>query len=174
MATIIERDHTPSAARGEGFYWVMAVAMSVIIVAGFALNLAMGRSTFAVPPVYHVHAGIFFGWVALYLAQAWSITSGRIELHIARQGHGLCQLQHLLHGGIKLDLERLVAGRTQAVFLQHRHRNDAGQALVEPEHAFQPQLNAHGLVVQLVGFEVGVETAHKSHQQQPHCQMDTA
>ncbi len=55
--------------------------MSVTIIAGFAMNLAMGRSTFAVPAVYHIHAGVFFGWVALYCAQAWSITTGRIALH---------------------------------------------------------------------------------------------
>lgn len=64
-----------------GFFMIMAALMSVTIFAGFALNLAMGRSTFSVPAVYHVHAGIFFGWVALYMAQAWSITTGRVELH---------------------------------------------------------------------------------------------
>jgi hypothetical protein len=81
MATVIERGGVSRAGVSESFYLVMAAVMSVTIFAGFALNLAMGRSTFAVPAVYHVHAGIFFGWVALYMAQAWSITTGRVELH---------------------------------------------------------------------------------------------
>jgi hypothetical protein len=59
----------------------MACAMSAIIVAGFATNLALGRSTFAVPPVYHIHAFVFFGWVALYLAQNWLVASHRVDLH---------------------------------------------------------------------------------------------
>ena len=61
----------------------MACIMSAIIVAGFATNLAMGRSTFAVPPVYHVHAFVFFGWVAIYLAQNWLIAASNIRLHRA-------------------------------------------------------------------------------------------
>jgi hypothetical protein len=63
------------------FFRVMAIVMSATIVAGFALNLAMHRSTFDVPLTYHVHAFVFFGWVALYLAQAWTIASGRKQLH---------------------------------------------------------------------------------------------
>ncbi len=55
--------------------------MSAIIFAGFATNLAMGRSTFAVPILYHVHAFVFFGWVALYLAQNGLIASGNVALH---------------------------------------------------------------------------------------------
>ncbi len=81
MATIIERENATRSSSSEGFFLAMAAVMSVTIFAGFALNLAMGRSTFAVPAVYHIHAGIFFSWVALYLAQAWSITTGRIDLH---------------------------------------------------------------------------------------------
>lgn len=63
------------------FFRNMAVAMAITIVAGFSLNLAMGRSTFAVPLVYHLHAFVFFGWVALYLAQNFSITARNIQLH---------------------------------------------------------------------------------------------
>lgn len=82
MATLVQPGGGATrAGLGESFYLVMAALMSVTIFAGFAVNLAMGRSTFAVPAVYHLHAGIFFGWVALYLAQAWSITTGRVELH---------------------------------------------------------------------------------------------
>lgn len=69
-------------ARGEArFFFMMACAMAATIVAGFSFNLAMGRSTFAVPPLYHVHAAIFMGWVALYLAQNALIFSGNARLH---------------------------------------------------------------------------------------------
>src|SRR3546814_8387381 len=64
------------------FFWIMAVIMSAIIVAGFSVNLVLGRSTFAVPLAYHVHAAVFFGWVALYLAQNGLVaTNNRSEEH---------------------------------------------------------------------------------------------
>jgi hypothetical protein len=65
----------------RGFYRLMAIVMSTVIVAGFSMNLAMGRSTFAVPPAYHIHAFVFFGWVALYLAQNFLIAGSNIRLH---------------------------------------------------------------------------------------------
>src|SRR3546814_18709982 len=59
----------------------MAVIMSAVIVAGFSVNLVLGRSTFAVPLAYHVHAVVFFGWVALYLAQNRLVATNNIRLH---------------------------------------------------------------------------------------------
>lgn len=64
------------------FFRIMAIIMAATIVAGFAANLALGRSTFAVPPVYHVHAFVFFAWVALYVAQNWLIAANNVKLHI--------------------------------------------------------------------------------------------
>jgi hypothetical protein len=79
MATAFEK---PVSARSEEkFFFRMACLMAAVIVAGFAMNLAMGRSTFAVPIVYHVHAFVFFTWVAIYLAQNWLVTSGNLALH---------------------------------------------------------------------------------------------
>ena len=59
----------------------MACVMAALIVAGFAFNLAMGRSTFAVPWLVHFHAWVMMGWVALYLTQNTLIFAGNVALH---------------------------------------------------------------------------------------------
>ena len=78
MATTAPRAAPVENAR---FFTIMAFIMSGVIVAGFTLQLAMGRSTFAVPWPYHVHGAIFMGWIALYLAQHVTIASGQRALH---------------------------------------------------------------------------------------------
>ena len=71
----------PAMDAERRFFLVMAIAMSGIIVCGFAFNLAMGRSTFAVPAPYHIHAAIFFGWLALYVAQSTLIAGKNVAAH---------------------------------------------------------------------------------------------
>lgn len=63
------------------FHAALAAVMCFVIVAGFSLNLAMGRSTFAAPVAFHVHGVVFMGWLALYLAQAYTIARGQVALH---------------------------------------------------------------------------------------------
>jgi hypothetical protein len=70
-----------SPAGEERFFLRSAIVMAAIIVAGFSLQLAMGRSTFASPVRVHVHAVLFMGWVAIYLAQNVLVAGGRIDLH---------------------------------------------------------------------------------------------
>lgn len=73
---------TPSARDSERrFFFILSSVISACIVAGFSLHLAMGRSTFAVPLAYHLHAVVFFGWVALFMAQAFLIDRGNAQLH---------------------------------------------------------------------------------------------
>lgn len=55
--------------------------MALTIVAGFVLNLAMGRSTFASPPIVHAHALTFMGWVVIFLTQNILAARGNIALH---------------------------------------------------------------------------------------------
>lgn len=71
----------PSAAAQEPFYFRMAVAMAAIIVASFSLHLALGRSSFAAAPIFHLHAIVFMGWTALFVAQSWLATRGSAALH---------------------------------------------------------------------------------------------
>lgn len=67
--------------RGEKFFLVTAILMVVVIVAGFSLQLGMGRSSFASPVPVHLHAVIFFGWAMLYLLQNALAATGSLALH---------------------------------------------------------------------------------------------
>lgn len=67
--------------RDDRFFLKMAIAMALTIVAGFSLQLAMGRSTFAAPAALHVHAVIFFGWTLLYVAQNYFVARGVMRVH---------------------------------------------------------------------------------------------
>ncbi|PSJ43614.1 hypothetical protein C7I55_01580 [Sphingomonas deserti] len=60
---------------------MLAIAMALTVVAGFSLQLAMGRSSFASPVHVHLHALLFFGWVTLYVAQNVLVTRGTLALH---------------------------------------------------------------------------------------------
>jgi len=65
----------------ERFFLRGAILMTVTIIAGFSLQLAMGRSSFGSPLRVHAHAIVFMGWVAIFLSQNVLATSGRIGLH---------------------------------------------------------------------------------------------
>jgi len=80
MATL--SDGLPAAtARDEGFFLGGAIAMVVVLVAGFSVQLAMGRSSFSAPLLVHAHAVVFMGWVAIYLLQNVVVATGRRDLH---------------------------------------------------------------------------------------------
>ncbi len=57
----------PAIGRDEKFFFISAIVMAVVVVAGFGLNLVAGRSSFAVPARFHIHAVLFFGWTTLYV-----------------------------------------------------------------------------------------------------------
>lgn len=55
--------------------------MALVVFAGFSLQLAMGRSSFASPLIVHAHAIVFMGWVVLYVVQNALVARGSIALH---------------------------------------------------------------------------------------------
>jgi hypothetical protein len=79
MATLAPAHHQSGTA--DGFFRTLAIAMALTIVAGFSLNVAMGRSTFAARPLVHLHGLAFMGWVGIFVLQAWLATRGSIALH---------------------------------------------------------------------------------------------
>ncbi|MGC1269983.1 MAG: hypothetical protein WA842_05225 [Croceibacterium sp.] len=79
MATASTRQHpVRSEAR---FFLIMACVMAAVIVGGFGFNVATGRSSFAAPPIVHVHAFVFMGWTALYVLQNALIAGNNPALH---------------------------------------------------------------------------------------------
>jgi hypothetical protein len=80
MATVTH-SAPPIAGRDEGFFLGGAVAMALVLVAGFSVQLAMGRSTFAAPLLVHAHAVVFMGWMVLNLLQNVFATTGRMDFH---------------------------------------------------------------------------------------------
>lgn len=80
MATIAETA-LPKPAAEDRFFLRAAIAMTCVIVAGFSLQLTMGRSTFYAPPLVHAHAIVFMGWVVIYLLQNIFAATDRMVLH---------------------------------------------------------------------------------------------
>src|SRR5215213_5130328 len=80
MATLVTESRVSSIG-DETFFVRGAIAMVLTIVAGFSTQLAMGRSTFASPPLVHAHAIVFMGWITIYVTQNVLVATGRISLH---------------------------------------------------------------------------------------------
>ncbi|MFD1613413.1 hypothetical protein ACFSCW_16555 [Sphingomonas tabacisoli] len=80
MATLIDRPLVTRAG-DERFFLGAAIGMTLVIFAGFSLQLAAGRSTFYSPPLVHAHAIVFMGWVTIYLAQNILVATDRMAIH---------------------------------------------------------------------------------------------
>lgn len=71
----------PIRASDTRFFTVSAILMTLVMVAGFSVNIVTGRSSFSAPPLVHAHAVVFFGWVMIYLTQNLLVGSGNVALH---------------------------------------------------------------------------------------------
>jgi len=76
----IDRPLAPPVGN-ERFFLGVAIAMTLVIVAGFSNQLAMGRSTFYAPPLVHAHAIMFMGWVTIYLTQNIVVAKNHMAIH---------------------------------------------------------------------------------------------
>lgn len=73
----------PIAARGQRFYVGMAATCLAVGLIGFAPTywVPMVRRTLEVPPLTHLHALFFYGWLLLFLRQTVLAASGRLARH---------------------------------------------------------------------------------------------
>ncbi|WP_397399470.1 hypothetical protein [Phenylobacterium sp.] len=74
-------DGLPPDQRDDRFFLGTVIAMAVVLVAGFSVQLATGRSSFSAPLMVHAHAVVFMGWLGIYLLQNIFVATGRSALH---------------------------------------------------------------------------------------------
>ena len=96
---VFEREHR--------FFFIMACVMAFVLVAGFSTNILLGRSSFASPLVFHVHAFIFFGWVVLYLLQTGFAATGSLHLHKRLGWLALAWVPAMVGMGIAIIIQSL-------------------------------------------------------------------
>jgi len=68
-------------ANDRRFFRNLITVMAVILLAGFVVQLALGRSSFNSPLIVHLHAVGFMTWVGITLTQTWLAASGNLTLH---------------------------------------------------------------------------------------------
>jgi hypothetical protein len=108
------------ATGDERFFMTSALLMALVIVGGFSMQLAMGRSSFAAPLVVHLHAVVFMGWIGIYVTQTALATNGAIGLHRKLGWIGAAWLVAMLVVGFAVMLFVVQNARTPFFFLpQH-------------------------------------------------------
>jgi hypothetical protein len=80
MATLAQQPRFQTGSDNR-FFLISAFVMAAIVVAGFSLQFAMGRSSFSAPPLVHAHGIIFMGWVGIYVLQNVFAATGNRAMH---------------------------------------------------------------------------------------------
>lgn len=118
MATIAPAQQDTAVA--ENFFRSTAIVMALTVVAGFSLQYAMGRSTFASRPLVHLHALTFMGWVGIFVLQSWLATHGPIALHRKLGWIGAFWIGLLIVTGIWISVDVTQRG-TAPFFFRPQH-----------------------------------------------------
>lgn len=110
----------PRQRSDDGFFLTMAFVMAGLLIAGFSLNIVMGRSSFERPIIVHAHAIIFMGWMVIYVLQNWLATKGPLALHRRLGWLALGWLALMLYFGTAVTVMNVQAG-TVPFFFQPLH-----------------------------------------------------
>ena len=119
MTEITAAGHEPAPSaehRERVFFFVMAWAIALTVVAGFGSYVALGISSFAAPWWVHLHAVSFSAWIGLYMTQNFLALRGNLDRHrqLGRIGAGLATWMVLV--AVVLTPVTLAANRVPPIF----------------------------------------------------------
>lgn len=98
----------------------LITAMAIILVAGFVVQLAAGRSSFNAPLIVHIHAFVFMAWIGITLTQTWLAAGGNLALHRKLGVASIGWVILLMILGPLVTLSTIQTGRTP-FFFQPQH-----------------------------------------------------
>lgn len=106
-----------AVADDRKFFFSLAVAMAIVNLLGFGLQFFMGRSTFAVPAMVHVHALVFVGWIGFFVFQTWLVANNQVSRHrrLGWLGAGWAALMIAI--GLSMTVSVVRAGHVPFFFL---------------------------------------------------------
>jgi hypothetical protein len=112
--------HAAPAADDRLFFRNLITVMALVLVSGFVVQLAAGRSSFSAPLVVHAHAVVFMGWAAIVVAQSWLAGAGNLQLHRQLGKLAAVWALGLLVVGTLVTVAAVQTGRTP-FFFQPQH-----------------------------------------------------
>lgn len=107
-------------ANDRRFFRNVITVMALVLISGFVVQLAAGRSSFGAPLIVHAHAVAFMGWVAITLTQTWLGASGNMALHRQLGRLAVVWVIALLILGPMVTIAAINTGRTP-FFFQPQH-----------------------------------------------------
>lgn len=73
----------PATLLGRSFYFMLALVIATVVVAGFGpkLDVRLLHPSSPRPPILYFHAAVFTSWIILFMLQAALIATGNVKLH---------------------------------------------------------------------------------------------
>lgn len=121
MATTADKDAIARTGRGfmsdQIFFLRFALFLGVFILFGFAQFTARGfASPLSAPPMVHLHGGLMFGWVGLFIVQNLLVHRGQLAIHRKLGWTSVALVPVIVFTGIFVAVEAVRLNRVPPFF----------------------------------------------------------
>lgn len=122
MATHFDTDQSQSSASrsyraDQGFFLVISVTLSLLIVIGFGQLALRGiRVPADYPARVHLHLLLMVSWLAVFSAQNWLAYKGRIALHRRLGWVAMALVAAIVVANLYVTIMKIVDGRLNPIF----------------------------------------------------------
>ena len=112
----VSAESPEGAGTPSKIFFIGAIAMAAVTVAGFAMQFLAGRSSFGAPLQVHAHAVVFMGWLAIYVTQSILAVRGSRVWHRRLGWIAMVWLLLMLLLGARVLFDMMRRGQTPFIF----------------------------------------------------------